>query len=217
MLYDHLHREAADYEAYNLLIKAFYETGRYEAAIELIEVVLMEHTENNCFENNLLLCSILLGKSLKEPPQIRDRENPFLNYNWSIYKEKPAAWNSVNDGTLKSKLIFQNFRYGINRNPKPNTLTIEQEDLGSRKFEDSIICIGRSAANHVILHEISVSRRHCVLINYPGDVWLYDLGSTHGTYVDDIPVNRPVFLERRCRVSIAGHELTVLPRDAMLF
>ena len=60
MLHDHLQRQATDYEAYNLLIKAFYETGRYEAAVDLIGIVLKDCKDNNCFENNLVLCLILL-------------------------------------------------------------------------------------------------------------------------------------------------------------
>ena len=32
-------------------------------------------------------------------------------------------------------------------------------------------------------HE-TVSRRHCVLVNFPDDVWLYDLDSTVGTVVE---------------------------------
>jgi serine/threonine protein kinase len=216
MLYDHLHRQASDYEAYNLLIKAFYETGRYEAAVDLIEVVLKEHPENNCFENNLLLCCILLGKSPKGFSPIQDRENPFLNYNWSVYKEKPAAWNAGDKASLKSKLIFQEFRHGTTRKRKRNTITVEQEAGGKWEFDDPIITLGRSAANHVVLQEMSVSRRHCAIVNYPEDVWLYDLASTHGTYVDGNQVENLLFLEGRCRVSIGDSELTVLPKEGIL-
>ncbi|MDZ7697992.1 MAG: protein kinase [Deltaproteobacteria bacterium] len=122
VLNDHLHRNAADYEAFNLLIKAFYETSRYEAAIQLIETILKDYRENSCFENNMILCAILLG----------DPE------------------------------------------------------------------------------------RYILLINYAEDVWLYDLGSTHGTYADDVSVGRPMFIERRCRISISYNELTILPSEGIL-
>ena len=216
MLHDHLQREAADYEAYNLLVKAFYETGRYEAAIDLIEIILKDYRENNCFENNLLLCCILHGTPSKSLPFLRNKENPFLTYNWNVYREKPAAWDKENGRTLKSKLVFQDFRHGNIKNRKPNTITIEREDGRRQEFRDPIICMGRNPGNDLDLSEMSVSRRHCVIINYPEDVWLHDLGSTHGTYVDDKPIGQPVFLDRRCRLSIGNSELTVLPKEGML-
>lgn len=38
--------------------------------------------------------------------------------------------------------------------------------------------------NDVVLSDKSVSRRHCAIVNFPNDVWLYDLGSTVGTKID---------------------------------
>lgn len=216
MLHDHLQREAADYEAYNLLIKAFYETGRYEAAIDLIEIILKDYRDNNCFENNLLLCCILLGTPTENLPLLRDKENPFLTYNWMVYREKPAAWDNENGRPLKSKLIFQDFRHGNNRKREQNTITIEHENRGRWEFQDPIICLGRNSGNDLVCSEMSVSRRHCVIINYKEDVWLHDLDSTHGTYIDGLPLEQPVFLDRRCRLSIGNSELTVLPKEGIL-
>ena len=216
MLHDHLQREAADYEAYNLLVKAFYETGRYEGAIDLIEIILKDYRDNNCFENNLFLCHILFGTPSESLPFLRDKENPFLTYNWKVYREKPAAWDKENGRPLKSKLIFQDFRHGNNRKRKQNTITIEQEDGGRLEFRDPIICLGRNSGNDLVSSEMSVSRRHCVIINYPEDVWLHDLGSTHGTYVDGQPVEQSIFVDRRCRLSIGNSELTVLPKEGIL-
>jgi len=216
MLHDYLQRQAADYEAYNLLIKAFYETGRYEAAVDLIEVVLKDYRINNCFENNLMLCLILLGQVPKDFSLLRDKANPFLLYNWGVYKELSPSWDREGRVTLKSKMIFQEFRYGNNRNRKRNIMTIEQDNADRLEFKEPIICLGRSLENDLVFREMSVSRRHCVLINYPEDVWLHDLGSTHGTYIDGHRVESPVFLERRCRISIGDSELTVLPREGIL-
>jgi tetratricopeptide (TPR) repeat protein len=216
MLHDHLQREAADYEAYNLLVKAFYETGRYEAAIDLITIILNDYRENNCFENNLFLCCILHGTPSESFPFLRDRENPFLTYNWNVYREKPAAWDKENGRPLKSKLLFQDFRHGDNRKRKQNTITIEREDGKKWEFQDRIICLGRNSGNDLVCSEMSVSRRHCVIINYPEDVWLHDLGSTHGTCVDEHPLEQPAFIDRRCRLSIGNSELTVLPKEGIL-
>jgi pSer/pThr/pTyr-binding forkhead associated (FHA) protein len=46
------------------------------------------------------------------------------------------------------------------------------------------VTIGSLSANDIVIVNRSVSRRHCVIVNYPDDVWLYDLGSTVGTVVD---------------------------------
>ncbi|MFH1953307.1 MAG: FHA domain-containing protein [Pseudomonadota bacterium] len=118
--------------------------------------------------------------------------------------------------TLKSKLIFQEFRHGNDRKRKPNIITIEQDGADRLEFEEPIICVGRSAKNDLVFEQMSVSRRHCVLINYAEDVWLHDLGSTHGTYIDGVLVESPVVLEGRCRVSVGDNELTVLPKEGIL-
>lgn len=216
MFHDHLQRQAADYEAYNLLIKAFYETERYEAAVDLIEIVLKDYKDNNCFENNLMLCLILLDQAPEDFSLLRDKTNPFLLYNWSIYKELPPSWDREGRVTLKSKLIFQEFRHGNNRKRKRNIITIEQGDADRLEFQAPIICIGRNSENDLVFQEMSVSRRHCVLINYPEDVWLHDLGSTHGTYIDGVAVGSPVFFERRCCILIGNSEFTILPREGIL-
>jgi pSer/pThr/pTyr-binding forkhead associated (FHA) protein len=79
--------------------------------------------------------------------------------------------NPENGGTIKSKLIIQDFKYAPNRGRKQNTLVIEQEDFDRREFRKRIICLGRSPENDLVFREMEVSRRHCVIINYPGDVY----------------------------------------------
>ncbi len=44
--------------------------------------------------------------------------------------------------------------------------------------------IGFQKSNNIVLGDKSVSRRHCAIVNFPDDVWLYDLGSTVGTTID---------------------------------
>ena len=147
---------------------------------------------------------------------MRDKTNPFLLYNWSVYKELPPSWDREGHVALKSKLIFQEFRHGDDRRRKPNIITIERNDAERWGFEEPIICLGRSAENDLVFDQMSVSRRHCVFINYAEDVWLYDLCSTHGTYIDGRRVESPVFLEGHCHLSIGDNELTVLPKEGIL-
>ena len=57
-------------------------------------------------------------------------------------------------------------------------------DETRRDFKQPIVTIGSSSANDVVLKDGTVSRRHCAIVNYPDNVWLYDLESTIGTVND---------------------------------
>ena len=171
MFNDHLQRNAADYETYNLLTKAFYFTGRYEAAAELIYIILQDYKDNKCFENNLLLCELLLGRSGEEVLDKVDTRNPFIEYNWKILKEGPSSWDIDGKVPLKSKLLFQEFRFGNPKKTKPNVLVIENSAGEKWRIDLPIISLGRSDENDIIFPQQSVSRLHCAVVNYADDVW----------------------------------------------
>ncbi|MDR9367296.1 MAG: tetratricopeptide repeat protein, partial [Balneolaceae bacterium] len=67
MLSDHLYKEPTDLEAYNLLLKCYYETGRYDAGMDLAEMILREHPDHPCFINNHFVCNYMLGKGKEIP------------------------------------------------------------------------------------------------------------------------------------------------------
>ena len=76
-------------------------------------------------------------------------------------------------------MLFQTYRLGL-PTLKPNTLTIA---LGSNPlaYDAPVISIGREDGNDIRLSaQTGVSRRHCVIVNYLDDVWVYDLESTLG-------------------------------------
>jgi len=52
--------------------------------------------------------------------------------------------------------------------------------------------VGRSTSADVVLDEDTVSRRHALVIRQAGSVWLADLGSANGTYLNGAPVGDPV-------------------------
>jgi hypothetical protein len=52
--------------------------------------------------------------------------------------------------------------------------------------------IGRSSDADVLLDNDTVSRRHALLIRRAGHMWLADLGSSNGTYLNGAPVGDPV-------------------------
>jgi len=218
MLNDHLHREASDYEAYNLLVKAFYLTNRYEAAIDLMNIILKNFNKNNCFENNIWICHMLLGNQLKDFGMINDKENPFLIYNWNVFNEENRSWDGISEGRikLKSKLLFQEYRFGEIKKHKPNTIILEQKNGEKYQFDDPIIAIGRNPENQLILKENNVSRRHCVILNFVDDVWIYDLESTLGTLVDGTQLTEPLYLDGRHQLIINDYKFSLLTKEGIL-
>ena len=55
LLSDHLDRNASDFEAFNLLLKCFYLSERYEAGQNLARLMMDEKVVNDCFRNNSFL------------------------------------------------------------------------------------------------------------------------------------------------------------------
>ncbi|MDA1013122.1 MAG: protein kinase [Planctomycetota bacterium] len=185
LLTDHLQRNASDYEAYNLLLKCFYVTHRLDAGMELAEA-LKNESPSNCFTNNMLLFRLLNGRvtSVELNTLVgTDQADPFFAYNLNVFNSE--NWQS-NDSQppLKSKLLFQEYRFGVRSRSKSNVLSINLPDGRREEFSQPIVTIGSLSSNDLPLEYRGVSRRHCVIVNRTDDVWIYDLKSTVGTVVD---------------------------------
>ena len=189
LLSDHLHRNPADYEAYNLLIRCYYETDRYETAMELSKMIMEANPSLPCFANNYFIAFVLNcnGKSIPPKTKSEQKDNPFIDYNFSVITEKELSHNFKKAPTLKSKLLFMDFHFNV---LKENTITFlesnNQNNIPS-SLNKAIIKFGREGYDENDI-EVSggtaISRRHCVIINTKDNVWLYDLNST-GTYLND--------------------------------
>jgi serine/threonine protein kinase len=199
LLTDHLQRNASDYEAYNLLLKCFYLTDRYEAGISLARTMMKEKAPNTCFRHNEILCRLMSGDCA--PPEIEkttsgENPDPFLTYNLAVMTEGPQAREKDKPPLLKSKLLFQDYRFGaLNRAKRRNTLVVDTPDGSHYDIARPIVAIGSLSANDITINDRMASRRHCVIVNYPDDVWLYDLGSTNGTVVDGQQLNGHMLLD----------------------
>lgn len=189
LLSDHLHRNPADYEAYNLLIRSYYETDRYETAMELSKMIMEANPSLPCFANNYFIAFVLNsnGKSIPPKSKLDQNNNPFIGYNLSVIKEEELSHNYKKSPTLKSKLLFMDFQFNT---LKENTITIletNNENDTPTSISVPIIKFGRTEYiqnNIEVSGGNAVSRRHCVIINSKDNVWLYDLEST-GTEVND--------------------------------
>lgn len=196
LLSDHLHRNPADYEAYNLLIRCYYETDRYETAMELSKMLMEANPALPCFANNYFIAFVLNsnGKSIPPKSESELKNNPFIEYNFSVINENEKSHSYKKSPTLKSKLLFMDFQFNT---LKANTITILETNnkvVTPNSFNNPIIKFGREEyeQNDIqVSGSNAVSRRHCVIINSKDNVWLYDLEST-GTVVNDEIVNNKV-------------------------
>ena len=80
----------------------------------------------------------------------------------------------------------------------------------------AIITIGTLAQNEVPLKSQSVSRRHAVILNWPNDVWLCDLGSTQGTTVYGKKIIGRRFLSGVHEVDIVSKRISLATNASLL-
>lgn len=220
LLTDHLQRNASDYEAYNLLLKCFYLSDRFEIGEDLATTLVNEKAPNDCFQSNRFLFRLLSGdlpRGELEGLALPADSSPFLAYNLMVFRESPSAWAANGGPTLKSKLLFQEYRFlTATRAARPNTLAVRLPHEVLREDSKPIVTIGSLRANDIALDSRSVSRRHCAIVNYPGEVWLYDLESTVGTEVDGQPLVGRVFLDGVHDVAIGGVQVRIAARSDLL-
>ena len=220
LLSDHLDRDASDFEAYNLLIKCFFLSDRFEAGENLARLMMEEKVKNDCFRNNRFICRLLNdGYSEQELAEIDIEKvvNPFINYNLAVATEKPSSWSNSGKPMLKDKLVFQEYRFGLARTAgKSNDILLQFLDGSQRETSASLVSIGSLPANDITLDDKSASRRHAVIANFPNEVWLYDLGSTCGTMLDDVLVCGRAFLDGVHRITIGRSVIEVAARADLL-
>lgn len=76
---------------------------------------------------------------------------------------------------------------------EPRALTITQGTQAgdSATFVDHVILIGRGADCQLVLEDDYVSTRHARVVNGSDSVYVEDLGSTNGTYVNNQRITAP--------------------------
>jgi len=189
LLSDHLYRHPSDYEAYNLLIRCYYETNRYEPAVELSKMLMDTGANLPCFANNYYISYALLNHGKIELPSsiIKKTDNPFIDYNSSVLNETDLSHSYSKTPTLKSKLLFMDFHFNKIHENTLTFLECSNPDFPLGSTVKSIIKFGREEYDlndYQVPGGIAISRRHCLIINSKDNVWLYDLEST-GTYLND--------------------------------
>lgn len=216
LLSDHLHRNPSDYEAYNLLLQCFYETNRYELAMDLAKTILNVDKENLCFANNYYISYVLQNPRQKVCPKdvlkTSKTTNPFLDYNSSVVFEEVPTHDYDMHPQLKSKLLFMDYRFSKFKSSSLFCPKFEFPGEEKGETENAIIKFGRKPyiCNDIMVSEkTEISRRHCLIVNCKDEVWLYDLNST-GTFVDDERVVRkiPLVGRKTIRIGDLSYEIT---------
>jgi pSer/pThr/pTyr-binding forkhead associated (FHA) protein len=83
---------------------------------------------------------------------------------------------------------------------------------------DSVIYLGRSPTCDIVLAQPGgVSRKHIALINRNGRLFLRDLGSRNGTWINGVRVTDQVPLPERARIRLGIYEFTLTHPVASLF
>lgn len=216
LLSDHLHRNPSDYEAYNLLLQCYYETNRYEPAMDLARILLEVEPNNPCFANNYYICCVMqnIGQMVFPHTVLKadKSDNHFLNYNYGVLLETQPSHNYKKEPTLKSKLLFMDYRFN---KYSPSTLYCTNGNTANFKEAETnkpIIKFGRENydVNDVkVPGGTEVSRRHCVIVNYKDDIWIYDLNSI-GTYVNykRIAIKAPLIGRNTVGIGNVEYEFT---------
>ena len=112
--------------------------------------------------------------------------------------------------------MFQDYRFGRPAALKPtNTVAIEYQGK-KLSFADKLISIGKLAENSLPIAAPSASRRHAVIVNTGNEVWLHDLHSTVGTWIDGARVHSKQPLVGVHAVKIGGAPLRVWSRHDLV-
>ena len=79
--------------------------------------------------------------------------------------------------------------------------SLHEQDIGAE------LTVGRGAGNGLVLSEGGVSRKHARFWLQDDGVWVEDLGSANGTWVDGQPIEGPTLLSIKSQVVIGDYEV----------
>lgn len=216
LLLTYINRNFNDIEAHNQLLHAYFLSGRWDLGYDQALILHNSFPEELIFENNLTVFDCLIHG---DPINIWSlkRKNPFTFYNFQLITDnEPASWIKGGKPELKSKLIFQQYRFR-NIEKSKNTLIVIIND-SVFESDDHIVTFGRKGFNYNTFCDFegtAVSRRHFLIVNMKDNVWLYDLDST-GVYVDGVKVRKKCFLLGLHKIRFGSYEISVKTSNDIL-
>jgi pSer/pThr/pTyr-binding forkhead associated (FHA) protein len=103
---------------------------------------------------------------------------------------------------------------GGSMHASPSRLVVEGGGglrAGQSYVVGSGIVIGRAAANEIPIEDTFASGRHARVFDHDGEVYIEDLGSTNGTYVNGRRIGAQESLQPNDRIRIGDTEFTYEP------
>lgn len=216
LLHDHIQRHPLDKEAYCLLTEALFYMKRYSEGTAILQDIAKSFNEN-VFINNLFIMSIASNQEVdyflqKYLSQLEI--NPFLEYNLEVLDKRDKLVHASKALEIINKFLFQDYRF-LNYS-KRNTLVIEVNKKKSLEYDKFIISVGRDKSSDLHIADTQSSRLHCVIINFPNDVWIQDMSSIAGIRVDGEIVRKKKFLLGKHELRIANSVFTLYTQKELL-
>ena len=109
-------------------------------------------------------------------------------------------------------------------NGKPTTIHLRKCKFLSRSknsnrkdyvFDKGVVTIGSMEDNDIILHDDTVSRYHCKIVQEEDAFVIEDLSSTNGSFVNQVRI-REAYLSPNCLVRFGNSELVFQPLDEQI-
>jgi len=213
LLQNHIQLNPIDWEAYNLLAECYYRMNRFELALDIFETIFSD-INLDCFWNNWLithLCNGSSSRSIISKAKSKSVQDHFIEFNISIYRDDSKSWSATSD--MKNKFLYHSFRF--HKYDNSNNIIIELNN-NNQTFSKPLISIGRNEENDFVINNTSVSRRHCAIVNYDKDIWLYDLGSFSGVFVDGQKISNKCLLLGKHKIDIGTCSFNLYTSDDVL-
>jgi pSer/pThr/pTyr-binding forkhead associated (FHA) protein len=75
---------------------------------------------------------------------------------------------------------------------------------GENFLLDRDIVLGRGGASNIVIKDTFASNQHARIFVRKGQYWLEDMGSTNGTFLNEVQVKQPVVLADGDRLRVGG-------------
>ncbi len=208
-----------DIEAHNQLLYSYFLSDQKELGLEQSAYLRKLFPKEILFINNHALFELLAGI---EPTDMRymNEHNPFAYYNYHevILGNDPPAFLPTDRKALKSKLLFQEFKFR-NIHKSKNTISVEVDGDGViTDCSDHFISFGRKGYDYNTFSsfdDAQVSRRHFVIVNQKNNVWLYNM-SALGTMLNGVKIMDKAFLVGRCEIQLGRYQVVVKSESIFL-
>ncbi len=160
---------------------------------------------------------IALKFQCKECQTLFSVKNPTLAHEVQTVLRHKNPFMEVQASEEEEKLKGMNGRVlELPKNLRISVAVIDGDDEGKIfRIDKPRVIIGRKQAD-IVLQDLEVSRKHCAVEVCGYDIFLKDLGSSNGTYVDGKPI-QSVKVYNKMEFRVGSTTLMFIISDAEMF